>query len=160
MEIPETKVLEGKLDQMVKLEPKVNKAMAKLNMITSMPSPQAMKANEAETGSLMKSIDQATNGAHAIESLDVASTAQEKGKVGANEEPDPSEASNIKSVKQAIEKVKTSVDNKDTKATTLALKDAISKADAYTGEWAQAPNRVLPNGGNFISKDVTTSKPT
>lgn len=63
-------------------------------------------------------------------------------------------------VKQAVERVKASVENKDAKATTLALRDAISRADAYTGEWAEAPNRVVPSaGGNFISKDVSTSKP-
>jgi len=38
--------MENKLDQMVKLEPKVNKALSKLNMITVMPSPQVAKPVE------------------------------------------------------------------------------------------------------------------
>jgi hypothetical protein len=60
---------------MAKLEPKVNSAMSKLNLITSMPSPQAIRANQATTGSAMKKIDQATDGSREMEKVDVSHTA-------------------------------------------------------------------------------------
>jgi hypothetical protein len=174
-EIPETKVLEGKLDQMTVLEPKVNKALAKLSMITSMPTPSAVKSSETETKSMMAHIDKAADGAAKVAQVDAGSTAQQKGKVGVHEEPEIVEAPSNKAgavaqaddqqsflaVKKAIEKVKTGVDNKDTKATTSALKDAISKADAYTGQWAEAPSSAAPKEavGNFIAKEANTTAP-
>ena len=41
-------MLEGKLDQMKVIEPKVNKAMANLNTILKMPSPAVVKAGADE----------------------------------------------------------------------------------------------------------------
>jgi len=81
-------VLEGKLDQMKVLEPKVNNAIAKLNAINSVPSPAVVKATEAETKTMMKQIDSSTDGRANIAKVNAASTAQEKGKVGSQEEPE------------------------------------------------------------------------
>lgn len=64
---------------MVKLEPKVSNALAKLNVITTMPTPQAVKQTEEQTSVAMKHIDQATDGAKESETLDVEHSVKEKG---------------------------------------------------------------------------------
>lgn len=58
------------------IEPKVTRAMEKINAINSMPSPAAIKASESETQQMMKNIDMASNGNVRISSIDAGSTAQ------------------------------------------------------------------------------------
>lgn len=102
----------------------------------------------------MKKIDSATDGAKEGEHLDVEHSIQEKGSavvtkkektVETTEEKEETSDAKTKEVEHAVESVKSSVDKKETTATTHAF----SKAEEQTGHHFEAPNRVVPlSGGN------------
>ena len=60
--LPETKVLESKLNKMVKLQPQITNALKKMDKITAMPTTSAVKDKEKVTKDLVKSIEKATDG--------------------------------------------------------------------------------------------------
>jgi len=60
--LPETKVLESKLNKMVKLQPQITNALKKMDKITAMPTTSEVKDKEKVTKDLVKSIEKATDG--------------------------------------------------------------------------------------------------
>lgn len=58
--LPETKVLEGKLTDMMKLQPSVEKTLIKLNHLTTMPEKEVVDAKKAAAKSAVKELEKAT----------------------------------------------------------------------------------------------------
>lgn len=61
--LPETKVLERKLETMVKLEPQMEKTLAKVKKATEIPSIAELQAKTEAIKVASKGIEKATNGA-------------------------------------------------------------------------------------------------
>jgi len=60
--LPETKVLENKLNKMVKLQPQITSALKKMDKITTMPDVSEVHQKEKVTKDLVKAIEKATDG--------------------------------------------------------------------------------------------------
>ena len=134
---------------MMMLEPRVNSAMAKLDKITTLPTPSQVRSNEIQTQKIMKKIDDQTDGAKVVQKVQASKPVEEKS------------GGQLKDVKKAVESVKASVKNKDTKAAVSALKETIKQSDALAKKFEKtppAPNRVVPlsgSGADFLSSNVT-----
>jgi len=60
--LPETKVLENKLNKMVKLEPKIKQALQSVGKITEMPKKSELLKKEKATDEMVKAVEKATDG--------------------------------------------------------------------------------------------------
>ena len=58
--LPETKVLEGKLTDMMKLQPSIEKTLIKLNHLTTMPEKEVVDSKKAAAKSAVKEIEKST----------------------------------------------------------------------------------------------------
>jgi len=52
--VPETMVLENKLSNMMRLQPKIESVLGKINHMTAIPEPAVQQAKEAETKTILK----------------------------------------------------------------------------------------------------------
>jgi len=60
--LPETKVLEGKLSDMMHLQPSIQKTLIKLNHLTTMPEKSTVDSKMSATKAAVKAIEKATDG--------------------------------------------------------------------------------------------------
>jgi len=104
--LPETKVLEGKLTDMMKLQPSISKTLIKLNHLTTMPEKSLVDSKKAATKAAVKAIEKATDGVELKKSS--------KSKASATAEKSGSKE--VDKALKKIEKIQAKAEKKDCKS--------------------------------------------
>lgn len=150
--LPETKVLEGKLTDMMKLQPSVEKTLIKLNKLTTMPEKEVVDAKKAAAKSAVKEIEKAT--ATKIK-------AQEKlSKISAKAEDDDCDsketsketAKALKKIEKITEKSEAKKESKDT------VKEMKKALKAITEDSSDALARMSTNLEENSVKSLVSSR--
>lgn len=128
--LPETKVLEGKLTDMMKLQPSIEKTLIKLNHLTTMPEKEVVDAKKAAAKSAVKAIEKSTASKIKVSKLS-ASTEDSDDKESTKET-----AKALKKIEKIAEK---SEDKKSNKSTVKEMKKALK---AITDESSDALARM------------------
>lgn len=131
-ELPETKTLEKKLDAMARLEPKVGRALTKLEEINALPTPDELKAREGQAHRVIKLINKATDGGHRLGKMDFKHAAHDKGRTLASDrvEEEVQRNARLKSIRKAVNGVKEAVASQaGADEVNPRLEEAVKKAE-------------------------------
>lgn len=113
--LPETKVLEGKLTDMMKLQPSIEKTLIKLNHLTTMPEKEVVDSKKAAAKSAVKEIEKST--ASKIkesklsdcdskdDSKETAKALKKIEKIAEKQESKKSDKSTVKEMKKALKAI-------------------------------------------------------
>lgn len=153
--LPETKVLEGKLTDMMKLQPSIEKTLIKLNHLTTMPEKEVVDAKKAAAKSAVKELEKAT----ATKIKESKSSKLSSGDDDCDTKDSSKEtAKALKKLEKITEKSETKNDEKNTvkemkKALKAITEDSSDALARMTGSLQEGENSVKSLVSSRICKE-------
>lgn len=154
--LPETKVLEGKLSDMMHLQPSIQKTLIKLNHLTTMPEKSLVESKMSATKAAVKAIEKATDGVSksSLKALTKSSASSEN-----------SSSKEVGKALKKIEKIQGKVDKADKKEsksdTAKEIKAAIKDIADTTSDALAIKSSTVEGEENNVKNLVSsrTCKP-
>jgi hypothetical protein len=148
--LPETKVLEGKLTDMMKLQPSIEKTLIKLNHLTTMPEKEVVDSKKAAAKSAVKEIEKST--ASKIKAESKLSKLSSDADDCDTKETSKETAKALKKIEKIAEKSESS---KGDKSTVKEMKKALK---AITEDSSDALARMSTNVDENSVKNLVSSR--
>jgi hypothetical protein len=139
--LPETKVLETKLTDMVKLQPSIEKTLTKIDHLTTIPEKPLVDAKKAATKSAVKAIEKATDG---------KSTKSSKSKSSKSSSSEDKSSTAAEKALAKLEKISEKVENSGDKLPSLSKKS--SKKDDTASEIKKAIKDIADTSSDALMR--------